>query len=59
VNAPKNGYGLDSSLGIIFLTSFMKIGQMVRQLEWEVTGTYVKKGSIEPVMFPFLRRKLG
>jgi hypothetical protein len=39
VNAPKNDCGLDSSLGIIVLASFVKIGQMARQLEWEVTGT--------------------
>ena len=45
VNAPKNDFGMDASLGIIFLARFVKIGQMFRRLEWEVTGTYVKKGS--------------
>ena len=46
VNAPKNDYCLDSSLGIIFLASFMNIGQMFRQPGWEITGTYSRKEGI-------------
>ena len=46
MNAPKNDCGLDCSLDIIFVASFVKIGQMFRHLEWEVTGTDIRTEGI-------------
>jgi hypothetical protein len=43
VNASKNDFSLDSSLGIILLAIFMKIGEIVQQIEREVTGTHSRK----------------
>ena len=60
VNAPKNDYGLDSSLGIMFVASFVQIGQMVRRLAWEVAEPYSRKEGIYLAYYvPFFKKEIG
>jgi hypothetical protein len=46
VNASENDYVLDSSLGIMLLAIFMKIGQIVSQIKRLQGHSHLQKGSI-------------